>query len=108
MGCLEHAWLLSQHGSIHRVRFHQCMFFLRPPDYDGRKDLRTRKDTVLVSNIPELSSLSRRCDNHHHHIHAIGTCHVQGRGVKRAAAAGCYPKALCTAWARAVALHFLQ
>ena len=92
--------------------FAQCVFKLRPPDYlearrTGKKvgDLRTRKYTRILSNIPRLCSLSVKCDGNHDHVTAMGSCRCKGKTVKRSVAAGAYPKSLCNAWAQCVHTH---
>ena len=95
----ELVYIMSLPGS-RRVQFHQCEYLLRPPDFsDGGPDLRVRKDTIIIGNLPGLESLERRCQKDHVHAHAFGSARVGGKTVARAAAAGAYPRLLCTALA---------
>ena len=88
------------------VDFAQCMYMLRPPDYNGTSDLRTMKRTFLLTNITELQQLQCTCDQQHIHVWALGTYKRGGVNIKRAKFAGTYPKELCVKWANLVAHHF--
>ena len=92
------------------VALHQCMFGLRPPDHYLQKskhktDMRTRKATKIVTNLPALAALSRRCDGKHSHVAAWGSVRYRGVSTSRARAAGAYPRSLCAAWAQLVNDH---
>lgn len=91
------------------VRFHQCMYHLRPPEWHkGDPDHRVRKDTYILSNISNLHALGRLCDKQHVHTAAIGSVKVGSARVSRAKAAGAYPPELCRRWARLVSDHFRE
>jgi hypothetical protein len=87
------------------VTFAQCCYGLRPPEYDGTIDVRTRKETTLVTNVPTLAKLARMCTGGHKHVHAMGSVKVKGGRVSRAQAAGTYPPCLCRTWAALVEAH---
>lgn len=66
-----------------------------------------KKPTGLLTNIPSLAILARKCSGQHAHSQLRGTERVQveGRTVTRnkTAGAGAYPFALARTWAEAVA-----
>ena len=109
----EMLWLAEQ-ADVFFVRFDQCEFGLRPPDYDGFEDVRTKKDTLVLTNVPRLRVLQRRCQKNHQHVHAFGVAKTRNGCVHRSKAAGVYPQDLCIIWARAVrrsivkAIHSIQ
>ena len=63
-----------------------------------------RKATRIITNVAELSSLSRRCDRSYQHIHVMGTTKFGNESVRNSQLAGCYPVALCEALARQLKL----
>ena len=95
---------LLARDDIYSVRFDQCEYHLLPPDHralDG--DVRVRKSTRLITNIPELKALECRCTGRHQHVATLGTCRDEhGKLVRRSTAAGVYPPALCRRWSAAV------
>jgi hypothetical protein len=99
---------LMLRSDVISVTFAQCQYFLRPPEYDGTDDLRVRKETTLVTNIPTLAKLARMCTGGHTHVHAMGSVKVKGARVSRARAAGAYPPCLCRTWATLVEAHLSQ
>ena len=94
---------VADEQKVYKITFDQCMYHLRPPDSElpenKHRDLRTRKRTTILSNCHSLTSLESRCDKQHEHVEALGSCSISGRAVRRSAAAGVYPKALCRRWA---------
>ena len=89
---------------VYMINFCQCAYGLRFPDTD--KFSFCRKNTFLMTNMQSLRQLERKCPGispSHKHVHAQGTCKVEGRTVRRSALAGHYPLALCQAWCRAAA-----
>ena len=86
------------------VDLDMCSYCLRPPDHKKFEgDARVRKPTRLVTNVPQLCSLSRQCDGCHFHVEALGSCVDEaGKCVKRAKAAGVYPPPFCRKYAQAV------
>ena len=66
-----------------------------------------KKPTAILTNIPDLVQLHRRCDGQHVHEQLRGseTRRVDGKYVSqtRISFAGEYPKELCTTWADLVA-----
>ena len=81
------------------VMFDQCMYKLRPPDWDRVADIRVRKRTKIGGTLANLKSLRRICDGCHHHSIAFGSVRVNGKRIVRAKAAGAYPACLCRALA---------
>eukprot|EP00959_Pyramimonas_sp_CCMP1952_P241201 5040831-Pyramimonas_sp.AAC.1 len=62
---------------------------------------------MVLTNSPALVSLEASCKQDHQHVHLTGGCRLVGsdgriKWVRRTAAAGAYPPALCRAWARAI------
>ena len=79
------------------VVFDQCEYGLHIED----KGL-IKKPTTLLTNMAELSVLSRKCSKHHEHLTCCGSVRTS-KGWKRVSVlAGRYPTRLCSAWARAV------
>ena len=81
------------------VRFDQCAYGLRPPPAVGFPSSRIKKGTILKTNMIELSSLARACQNDHKHFRCIGSVKTKSGWISVAKAAGAYPSALCDAWA---------
>ena len=92
---------LARMKGVHKVRFCQCEYGLHFPD-----DPKTfcRKDTIILTNINELESLSIMCSGNHQHTRAIGSVKTSKGWVSRTKLAGQYPKKLCSSWAQAIAL----
>ena len=86
--------------NVHDVTFDQCCFGLQPPD--GPPGKFVKKQTTVRSNVPSLSSLSRKCPRDHEHVHAMGSVLHNGQWQSRAKLAGHYPPGLCKQWAACV------
>ena len=86
------------------VDFDQCMFKLTPPHLmkSNTKEVYIKKPTRILTNMSTLCQLSQKCDKKHAHFECMGSVRVDGMRVGVASSAGCYPPALCAAWARAV------
>ena len=48
---------IAAHPQAQVARFDQCMYKLRPPDYDGSSDVRVRKRTRLLGTLAQLPTL---------------------------------------------------
>ncbi len=72
---------LALRHDVLEVRFTQCTYVLRPPDFAGTQDLRVRKDTTILTNVPTLVRLCRSCTLDHTHVHLLGSVRVAGRTV---------------------------
>ena len=62
-----------------------------------------KKPTTLLTNLPELKILARRCNHTHMHRPCLGKVWSGGKWASVARAAGAYPPLLCDVWAKAVA-----
>ena len=87
--------------------FDQCCYGLNFPDSQSHEFC--KKPTAIITNMPGLAKISRRCpgiSNQHKHVYAWGAMKASdvpfGSSLKRAAAAGTYPAALCNEWASLV------
>jgi hypothetical protein len=98
---------LEAHSDTDSVVFDQCMYSLRPPDFDPKDndDRRVRKRTKIVGSVRALDTLSRVCNKQHCHVEAWGHCRVNGKLVSRAKAAGAYPVCLCLSIAKLFLQH---
>jgi len=86
------------------VEFDQCEYGLTLPG--SKPGQFCRKRTSILTTLPSLASLKRRCSGvrkGHGHIHAWDTVKVGGKWLHRAACAGTYPDELCREWATLVA-----
>ena len=95
--------MLTQACQIHEARLDQCMFGLTLPGQDPGHFCRKR--TRIVSSMPRIVQLSRRCSGvapGHAHTCAWGRAVVDGRTFSLTAAAGTYPRSLCLQWAQVV------
>jgi len=95
---------LSSLDEVDSVLLDQCMYRLRPPDWDSHSDVRVRKRTRILGSLKDLSKLRCMCDRGHTHSVAFGHCKVAGKRVSRTKSAGAYPAGLCGAWAKLVPL----
>ncbi len=95
---------LMARPDVFTVDLDQCCYCLRPPDaHLHSADIRVKKSTRIVTNVPQLCALRRSCDRSHTHAEALGWCRdKEGKRVSRAKAAGAYPPSLCRVWAEAV------
>ena len=91
---------IIERTSTTSVVLDQCMYGLAFPD--RKKDERCKKQTRIISNLALLSSLARKCDLRHRHVHAFDGVKIDGHWVKRSALAARYPSRLCDAWSKAV------
>ena len=89
------------------IRFDQCCYGLNFAD--STKYQFCKKPTCVLTNASSLRQLSRACPGTspaHGHVHAWGAMKAsdvpKGMPLKRAAAAGAYPPALCKTWARSI------
>ena len=98
---------LEAHSDTNSVVFDQCMYSLRPPDFDPKDndDRRVRKRTKIVGSVRALNTLSRVCNKQHCHVEAWGHCRLNGKLVSRAKAAGAYPVCLCLSIAKLFLQH---
>ena len=93
---------LARKPGVYAVDFCQCMYGLSFPD---SPKYQCRKATRLLANF-DVSSLARRCDGSHQHIHAVGTVKVRGIWYRRSQLACHYPRALCEQLQLAAAAAF--
>ena len=70
---------LLKYDGVRMVMFDTCMFGLRlPEDIATGDDTRVLKPTVVVTNVPGLELLPRRCDKKHRHRELIGSVRHEG------------------------------
>ena len=92
-------------GKDWKFDFDQCAFGLKLPGCSHHEYC--RKSTSVVTNIPDLQFLQRRCPGRgqkHRRVAAWGTVSVNGRTYHRAACAGRCPPMLCHVWGSLVAV----
>ena len=77
--------------SVNLVTLDQCEFGLRDPI----SSLPYRKGTNILSNMPLLSNMCRKCSGSHVHQEVLGNVCVDGKWASRASHAGVYPSDLC-------------
>ena len=82
------------------VKFDQCMWGLALPG-EGKPE-RIKKPTALLTSVPELALLSRKCDLEHSHHRCMGTLKHEGRWINVSTYASSYPAVLCKAWSEAI------
>ena len=90
------------------VDFDQCCWglFLRC-DEAGREGF-IKKATRVLTSVPDLAALARKCPGHHEHIRGWGSAKIKGARVNISTFAGAYPSELCRTWAGLVATCILK
>ena len=97
--CLPALRRLKRSTRVTDIYVDQCEFGLAYPE--APRGTYFKKPTRILTNWLKLECLGRRCSGDHEHIDIRGNMVlVKGRRIKRSAAAGTYPPALCRTWAR--------
>ena len=96
---------LARRWGCSEVPLDQCMFGLKIPGLEGSLGL-AKKPTKFLGNMPHLDLLARRCSHSHEHVAVLGGVKFGGKWQRRSTLAGSYPRALCTAYARAFEQSF--
>ena len=95
---------LMRHCTMHTAVYDGCVYNLKPPNATLSEFIMKR--AKVVSNIPSISRLNRKCpgkSSDHEHIHAIDYRIVNGKRASVAQHVGRYTPDLRSTWARIVA-----
>ena len=85
------------HSGCH-AEFDQCSYGLRIKDGNGSM-LPCQKPTIIIGNLPGLSSLSKQCQCQDSHVRAVGGVRTPAGWKCRSELAGHFPIKLCDAYA---------
>lgn len=96
----SYVWLMPElvkwisHHSTNAAVMHQCAYGLRLPDAKGVYGP-CKKHTQFIGNLPHLDELSKQCQCHVPHVHAVGGVKTKNGWKRRSELAGHYPTRLC-------------
>ena len=98
---------LQEASNAISIKLDQCCYGLKFADSTSTQFC--KKPTCILTNVKNLTKLERTCPGlspNHEHVHAWGAMKAKdvpkGTPLKRAAAAGAYPPALCRTWAQLI------
>jgi hypothetical protein len=101
-------WSLPEFVELQRgqfvVDFDQCCYGMRKVASSGERaeQVWRRKRTRLLTNLPSLLSLAKKCRGEHAHEPLQGSVRTACGWRSRSELAAAYPRNLCRAWAAAV------